>query len=459
MSVTFNVAETPARLCRADRRQRQHPHPGQGDPPRVPPRRGRSVQLLRVKRSRDRIQSLGFFQENLEIEQTQGSAPDRVILVDRRRGEGDRRAPALGRLLEPRALPAQPLDQPAQLQGQGPGPCAPAINYSSYSKSVELGFTEPYVFDRNIALGFDIYPARLFELQLRQQQPQHHLQAGHHRRPAPRRRAAHRIYVSSALRYGLNLDDVTLDEATFFTDPDGTGPLPAVCDPLLAGRYLCDAIGKRTTSSIGYSLLYDTTRQPPSADARPALQLNQDFAGLGGDVKYLRTRANAAKYLAASAAASSSRLAVEGGYIHSFENDRGAGAGSGPPDRPLLPRRAADPRLRHSRRRPARPAHPVSTPTAIRSPTASRSPTTRSAAGPIISAAPSSRSRSARASRSWAFGRPSSSTPAPCSGSSDPIAQPDRCRADPRTIRTAASTQRGNATPAADAGSARPAPS
>ena len=35
--------------------------------------------------------------------------------------------------------------------------CAPAVNYSSYSKSVELGFTEPYLFDRNIAVGFDLF--------------------------------------------------------------------------------------------------------------------------------------------------------------------------------------------------------------------------------------------------------------------------------------------------------------
>ena len=33
-----------ARLCRADRHQRQHHHPRQGDPPRIPARRGRSVQ-------------------------------------------------------------------------------------------------------------------------------------------------------------------------------------------------------------------------------------------------------------------------------------------------------------------------------------------------------------------------------------------------------------------------------
>src|SRR3546814_909926 len=104
-------------------------------------------------------------------------------------------------------------------------------------------------------------------------------------------------YMSLLGRYSLNLDDVTLDEGIFFTDPDGAnGPLPPACDPLKAGRYLCDAIGERTTSSVGYSLIYDTldNRLRPSKGER--LILNQDFAGLGGSVKYLRTRASAVKY-------------------------------------------------------------------------------------------------------------------------------------------------------------------
>src|SRR3546814_10881562 len=32
-----------------------------------------------------------------------------------------------------------------------------SVDYSSYSKSVNLGFTEPYMFDRNIALGGDVF--------------------------------------------------------------------------------------------------------------------------------------------------------------------------------------------------------------------------------------------------------------------------------------------------------------
>src|SRR3546814_2760038 len=32
-----------------------------------------------------------------------------------------------------------------------------SVNYSSYSKSVQLGFTEPYLFDKSVAVGADIF--------------------------------------------------------------------------------------------------------------------------------------------------------------------------------------------------------------------------------------------------------------------------------------------------------------
>src|SRR3546814_3132460 len=35
-----------------------------------------------------------------------------------------------------------------------------SVDYSTYSKSVNLGFTEPYLFDRNIALGGDVFRRR-----------------------------------------------------------------------------------------------------------------------------------------------------------------------------------------------------------------------------------------------------------------------------------------------------------
>ncbi|HEX8308980.1 MAG TPA: outer membrane protein assembly factor BamA [Allosphingosinicella sp.] len=320
MSVTFNVAETPrvyveridvsGNTLTRDKVIRREFRLAEGDP----------FNSVRVKRSRDRIQSLGFFQENLEVEQTQGSAPDRVILSAalEEKATGQLQLSAGFSSLE-RFLLNLSIEQ-RNFRGMAQTLRA-SVNYSSYSKSVELGFTEPYLFDRNFAVGFDLFRRDYSSFNFvnsnrnttyKQVSTGFGIRGG---MPLTE-------YMQLGLRYGLNFDNVTLDRSTFFTDPDGAGPLPAFCDPLRVGRYLCDAIGKRTTSSLGYSLLYDKTdnRLRPTRGHR--FTLNQDFAGLGGDVKYLRTKANAAKFWSVGSGFIFS-TSIEGGYIHSFEKSPG----------------------------------------------------------------------------------------------------------------------------------------
>jgi outer membrane protein insertion porin family len=320
MSVTFNVAETPrvyveridvsGNTLTRDKVIRREFRLAEGDP----------FNSVRVKRSRDRIQSLGFFQENLEIEQTQGSAPDRVILSTalEEKATGQLQLSAGFSSLE-RFLLNLSIEQ-RNFRGMAQTLRA-SVNYSSYSKSVELGFTEPYLFDRNFAVGFDVFRRDYSSFNFvnsnrnttyKQVSTGFGIRGG---MPLTE-------YMQLGLRYGLNLDNVTLDRSTFFTDPDGGGPAEPFCDPLRVGRYLCDAIGKRTTSSLGYSLLFDKTdnRLRPTRGHR--FTLNQDFAGLGGDVKYLRTKANAAKFWSVGSGFIFS-TSLEGGYIHSFESSPG----------------------------------------------------------------------------------------------------------------------------------------
>jgi outer membrane protein insertion porin family len=313
MSVTFQVAEAPrvyverinvnGNTGTADEVIRREFRLAEGDP----------FNSVRVRRSRDRIQSLGFFQENLEITQEQGSAPDRVVLgVDvEERSTGELQVSAGFSSLE-RFLVNLSIRQ-RNFRGLGQELRA-SVNYSSYSKSAEIGFTEPYLFDRNIAVGFDVYRRDFNSFNFfgnqRQTTYQQVSTGGQIRAGVPLTEL-----LSLALRYGLSYDEVGLSEALFFrTNPDGTRQ----CDPLVAGRYLCDAIGNRLTSTVGYSLVYDAlnNRLRPTAGQRALI--SQDFAGLGGDVHYLRTRVNAAKYwnLGGNFIAS---LSVEGGYIHSFD--------------------------------------------------------------------------------------------------------------------------------------------
>ena len=160
-------------------------------------------------------------------------------------------------------------------------------------------------------------------------------------------------YWSFGGRYSLIKDRVALDKSTFYTDPDGTGPLPAVCDPLKAGRYLCDEIGI-APDLVGR--LFDALRRyrrHPS-DARPAAHLQPGFrralAATSATFAPPATRPS----IRASAAAGSSRPTARAASSRPLQKSPGHGPRRDPPDRPLLRSSAA--RLRHSRHRPADPA-------------------------------------------------------------------------------------------------------
>jgi outer membrane protein insertion porin family len=317
MSVTFRVAETPrVYVERIDISGNTNTHDkvirrefrlAEGD----------AFSNVRVRRSRDRIQSLGFFQDNLEISQEQGSAPDRVVLgvAVQERATGELQLSAGFSSLE-RFLINLSIRQ-RNFMGRGQELRA-AVNYSTYSKSIELGFTEPYLFDRNIALGFDLFRRdyNSFNLLGSDRQTTYEVVStgGQIRAGVPITEN-----LSLALRYGLSYDEVGLNETLYFSDPDGSGPLPPQCDPLLASRYLCDSIGNRITSSVGYSLVYSTLNNSIRPSRGERILLSQDFAGLGGDVSYLRTRLSAAKYWNLFRGFIFS-LSAEGGYIRSFED-------------------------------------------------------------------------------------------------------------------------------------------
>ena len=320
MSVTFEVAEAPrvyveridinGNTITRDKVIRREFRLAEGDP----------FNSIRVKRSRDRIQSLGYFQEDLEIEQLPGSSPDRVVLAVNveEKPTGELNVSAGFSSLE-RFLINLSVTQ-RNFMGKGQILRA-AVNYSTYSKSAELSFTEPYLFDRNIALGGDIYRRdyRNFSFIGNERNTTYEqvTTGGQVRLGFPITE-----YLQGALRYSLAYDEIGLDRNTFFSDIDSDGDLE--CDPFRAGRYLCDAIGNRLTSSIGYSLAYSTLNNSIRPSRGERISLSQDFAGLGGETHYLRTRLNGAKYWSVGRGFILSS-SLETGYIRSFEEQETAG--------------------------------------------------------------------------------------------------------------------------------------
>lgn len=275
---------------------------------------GDAFNSFQVKRSQDRINSLGFFQDKFEIKQTPGSAPDRVVLEANveEKPTGELSLSAGYSSLERFIIQAGLTQRNFRGKGQE---FRANIDYSIYSKSAQIGFTEPYLFDKNIALGVDLFRRDYNSFNYLGDQRQttySQVSTGFQVRTG----VPLTEYLSLSGRYGLTFDNVGLDQATYFTG--------GVCDPLKAGRYLCEAIGKRTSSTIGYSLVYDSlnSRLRPTAGQR--LVLSQDLAGLGGDVRYIRTRFEASKYWNFAKGFIFS-ISAEGGYIASLEKSRGAG--------------------------------------------------------------------------------------------------------------------------------------
>jgi outer membrane protein insertion porin family len=334
MNLTFRVGETPrvyveridinGNSVTRDKVIRREFRVNEGD----------AFNAIRIKRSQDRIQSLGYFQENIEVKQAEGSAPDRVILgVDvQEKATGQLQFSAGYSSLE-RFLVSLAVQQ-SNFRGMGQVLDA-GVSWSQYSKSISAGFTDPYFLDRQILLGGQLFRRDYNSFNYiggeRNTTYSQLSTGGGLRLGFPLSE-----FLTFGVRYSLIQDKVSLSKSLYFTDPDlvpdpdgdgpltgSNGPLEPVCDPLKAGRYLCDEIGTRITSLVGESVAFDDTDGiRPTRGQR--LTFSQDFAGLGGSVKYIRSRAEATKYKSFGGGWVLSGH-IEGGYIHPLQKSPGPG--------------------------------------------------------------------------------------------------------------------------------------
>jgi outer membrane protein insertion porin family len=251
---------------------------------------GDAFNSFKVKRSKDRIQSLGFFQEKLEVEQKPGSTPDKVVLEVNveEKATGELNLGAGFSSLERFILDFSIRQRNFMGKGQD---LRLGFTLSSYRNEIDLGFTEPYLFGRNLAAGIDIFRRDLNSFRF--------TGAGGNDRETTYSeistgfglRAGFPLteYWSMGTRYNLSITDITLADQ-FYTNTNGVAGIQPDSDRCDASVFICSAVGKRTTSSLGYSLVYDSlnNRIRPSAGQR--FTVSQDIAGLGGSDKYLRNR-------------------------------------------------------------------------------------------------------------------------------------------------------------------------
>ena len=282
---------------------------------------GDAFNSLGVARTTARINSLGYFQENFEVNQVEGSAPDRIVLEANveEQPTGELQFSAGFSSIERFILAGSIRQRNFRGRGQTIGL---SLNYSQFSQAAQISFTEPYLFDRNISAGADIYRREFNNFNRFQRDRgssfEQSTTGGSVRVGVPLTE-----FMSLVGSYVLNYDEVSLSEDLFFSDLDGDGTLE--CDPLRAGRFLCDALGNRLSSIVGLSLNYNSLNSRLRPTRGRQVTVSSEFAGLGGDVRYVRFRGRGQQFWNIGNTGFIFSVSLEGGTIIPLQDRPGEG--------------------------------------------------------------------------------------------------------------------------------------
>jgi outer membrane protein insertion porin family len=288
-----------------------------------------------VDRAERRLKNLDFF-KSVKLVTEPGSSSDRVILIVdlEEKSTGDFSISG-GYSTSDGALAEVSISERNFL---GRGLFAKAsVTYGQYARGASLSFVEPYLLDYRVALGLDI--------SYREQLANDYVSYGTTTLGfSPRLGFALREDLSLQLRYSLYQQSITLPTTlnncnnlagpAFFPTPTYINTVLGGVDPtgnaqagLLPGC-LSDgesslpvrqelANGATWTSSLGYSLNYNTLDNNKNPTDGLLIDFKQDFAGVGGDVSYLKSAIDA-KYYTPLVADIVGLIHAQGGMLNSM---------------------------------------------------------------------------------------------------------------------------------------------
>ena len=229
---------------------------------------GDAFNPLLVDKAKKRLQALGFFKA-VEVKRRPGSAPDRIALdvevVEQPTGELSFGA---GYSTNEGVIGDVSLTE-RNLLGNGQF-LRLKVGGSVERFQIDLSFTEPRFLDRNIAAGFDLFHKDVNQLD--QSSFKSRKSGGSLRLGFP---LSENIWVNT--NYTLSHDDIY-----------EVGPR--------ASRAVIEAEGAALTSSLGGSISYDTRNHPRNPNRGLFFQVGSDFAGVGGDVQYVRLQGEGRAY-------------------------------------------------------------------------------------------------------------------------------------------------------------------
>ena len=240
---------------------------------------GDAFNAARLRRSKERIKDLDFFEKSDVTNVASDTAPDRTVIkatvTEKSTGQvsfGLGYSTTIGALIDVGL---------AQRNLLGTGQAA-SINASLAIKqtNVTLSYTEPYFLDRHVAAGVDLFHSATSTIQTL-------VYDANTTGGDVRFGFAYDEYLSQLWKYTASVTDISNVQ---------TG----------ASIYIEEEAGNHSLSSIGQTLLYDRRDSRIQTTSGYYLRFGTEYAGLGGTEYFLRSNVGAGQYF---------KLSRDGGWV------------------------------------------------------------------------------------------------------------------------------------------------
>ena len=229
---------------------------------------GDAFNRLLVEAARKRLRALGFF-KTVDIDTQPGSAPDRVIIVVKVEEQPTGELSFGAGYSTSEGVIGDISIAERNLMGKGQY-VRLGFSGSLERAQVDFSFTEPHFLDRNLAAGFDLFYKEVDFQDV----------ASFSQRDA-----------GGDIRLGFPIADNTQLGLRYKFEKEDIFNVSSN-----ASLAVKESAGTSNVSSVGYTVAYDTRNLPQSPTSGIFASFSQDLAGVGGDVNYIRSVADARGY-------------------------------------------------------------------------------------------------------------------------------------------------------------------
>jgi len=244
-----------------------------------------------IDRAARRLRLLGYF-ESVRITNEPGSSPDRVVIdvdvVDQSTGEfsvGGGYSTNDGFLGEVSLSERNFLGRGQYVKV--------AVQYGQKTKGYQFSFTEPYFLGQRIAAGFDLFSKNTDASSYTNY---------NNKTIGATLRATFPITeeFSIGTRYSIYREQVSIENCSFDKTTGTFSGTDSLCDGDYtngeASKAIGESLGSHVVSLVGYTLAYNSLDDSKNPTQGIYATFKQDFAGLGGDAKFIRTTVDARYY-------------------------------------------------------------------------------------------------------------------------------------------------------------------